>query len=141
MKKPTIKGNSIHIPSSQEYLSDVDSFLEGMLRGYGVMEETIADIAISVTEIVNNSIIHGNRSDLDKEVTVSIERTGPVIEIVIGDEGNGFDLTAVQNPVDEENLMREVGRGIFIVRSLMDSVKFEFLPGKGTRVTLSKKIS
>ena len=141
MKKPTIQGNTILIPSSQEYLSDIDSFLEGILRGYGVAEEMIADIAISVTEIVNNSIIHGNRSDLEKEVSVSIDRKNSDVEVVIGDEGNGFDPSSVQNPIDEGNLMREVGRGIFIVRSLMDSVNIEVVPGRGTRVTLVKKIS
>ena len=141
MKKPTIQGDTILIPSSQEYLADIDSFLEGILRGYGVAEEMIADIAMSVTEIVNNSIIHGNRADLEKEVSVSIGRRNSEVEIVIGDEGNGFDPSTVESPIDENNLMREVGRGIFIVRSLMDSVNIEVVPGRGTRVTLLKKIS
>jgi len=140
MKKPTIIGNSIRIPSSQDYLVDIDSFLEGILRGYGMGESTIADIAISVTEIVNNSIIHGNKSDIRKEVSVSIAKRNSEIEITITDQGEGFDPTAVENPVEDKNLMREVGRGIFIVKSLMDSVTIDAKKHKGTQVILTKRI-
>ncbi len=140
MKRPTIIGNSIKIPSSQEYLVDIDGFLEGILRGFGMAESTIADIAISVTEIVNNGIIHGNKSDIDKEVAVSIARKESGVEITIIDQGEGFDPTRIENPVDDKNLMREVGRGIFIAKSLMDSVLIDTKKQKGTRVVLTKRI-
>ena len=140
MKRPTIVGNSIKIPSSQEYLVDIDSFLEGILRGYGVGESAIADIAISVTEIVNNGIIHGNKADIKKVVSVSISKVDSEIEITITDQGPGFDPTTVQSPIEEKNLMREVGRGIFIVKSLMDSVVIDTKKQKGTRVVLTKRI-
>jgi serine/threonine-protein kinase RsbW len=141
MKKPIIVDDSIRIPSSQEYLIDVDSFLEGILRGYGIDESIIADIAISVTEMVNNGIIHGNRSDPDKEIEISIYRKNSDVEIAIRDQGEGFNPDAVSSPIDDANLMREVGRGIFIARSLMDTVRFQFSPGHGTEVTLVKKIN
>ncbi|SYZ73870.1 Anti-sigma regulatory factor (Ser/Thr protein kinase) [Candidatus Zixiibacteriota bacterium] len=140
MKKPTIVGNTISIPSSQDFLVDVDSFLEGKLRGFGVDDSLVADIAISVTEIVNNAIIHGNKSDPGKAVTIEIAKNNGAILITISDEGNGFDPGSVQSPIEENNLMREVGRGIFIVRSLMDDVVFEIRRGKGTSVTLTKKL-
>lgn len=141
MKKPIIIGDSIRIPSSQDYLVDIDSFLEGILRGYGMGESIIADIAISVTEIVNNGIIHGNKSDINKEVSVSIvKKNNSEIEITIADQGEGFDPTAVENPVEDKNLMREVGRGIFIVKSLMDSIVIDSKNQKGTRVILTKRL-
>jgi serine/threonine-protein kinase RsbW len=140
MKKPVIIDNTIKIPSSQEYLVDIDSFLEGILRGYGFNESTIADIAISVTEIVNNSIIHGNKSNPDKEVMISITKRESDIEITISDEGDGFDPDSVKNPIDDENLMREVGRGIFIAKSLMDRVIIDSRHGKGTLVILGKRL-
>jgi serine/threonine-protein kinase RsbW len=140
MKKPTIIDNTIKIPSSQEYLVDVDSFLEGILRGFGVDESAIADIAISVTEIVNNGIIHGNRSDLEKEVTVTIRKKNADLEIAISDQGNGFDPASVRSPIEDGNLMREAGRGIFIARSLMDTVVIDFHENRGTRVTLTKRL-
>ncbi len=139
MKKPIIVDNTIRIPSQEEFLPDVDSFIEGILRGFGTDETTIADIAICVTELVNNSIIHGNKSDPDKEVAVEIGKTDSVVEITITDEGTGFDIEHLESPIDEQNLLKEVGRGIFIVRSLMDRVDVKFLKD-GTRVTIAKKI-
>jgi serine/threonine-protein kinase RsbW len=140
MKKPVIVGKTITIPSSQEYLVDIDSFLEGVLRGFGIDDSLVADIAISVTEIVNNAIVHGNKSDPDKVVKISVGKIDSSVEISVTDEGNGFDLNSVQSPIEEDNLMREVGRGIFITRSLMDSVVFDIRSGKGTTVILTKKL-
>ncbi|MCM2273077.1 MAG: ATP-binding protein, partial [candidate division Zixibacteria bacterium] len=62
MDKPVISGDTIVVPSSTEHLADVDLFIEATLRGYGAQESVIADIAISVSELVNNAILHGNRS-------------------------------------------------------------------------------
>jgi len=139
MNKPMIKGNSISIPSSQEFLADVDLFLEGMLRGYGANESAVADIAISVSELVNNAILHGNESASDKAVTVTISRNDGSVEISVADEGPGFDPAEVRNPVDDDNLLKEVGRGIFIVRSLMDEVAIK-ATDRGTTVTVKKTI-
>ena len=91
MKKPIISGDTITIPSSQEYLTDVDVFIEGILRGYGADESAIADIAISVSELVNNAICHGNVSSDDKPVKVTINRNGTSVTITIHDQGQGFD--------------------------------------------------
>ena len=139
MKRPVIKGDTITVPSHPEYLTDVDAFLEGTLRGFGAEESVVADIAISVSELVNNAIVHGNKSIMDKKVTVTIARHNRAVVITVSDEGGGFDPTCVQSPLAEENLMKEVGRGLFIVHSLMDQVQVE--PSqKGTRVTVTKEI-
>ncbi len=140
MERPIIQGDTIIIPSSQENLVDVDLFIEGTLRGYGAGESIIADIAISVSEMVNNAIIHGNKSSPDKSVSVSISRTDSKIRITIRDQGNGFDPNRVANPIEDNNLLKEVGRGIFIVRSLMDSV--DISPSNaGTTVVITKSIT
>jgi serine/threonine-protein kinase RsbW len=139
MKKPEIIDNTIRIPSREEFLPDVDSFVEGILRGYGTAETTIADIAICVTELVNNSILHGNKSDPDKEVVVEVGKHNSTVEVTVTDEGNGFDVESLDNPIDEKNLLKEVGRGIFIVRSLMDNVDIDILDS-GTRIKIAKNI-
>jgi serine/threonine-protein kinase RsbW len=140
MKKPVIVDNTIRIPSSQDYLVDVDSFLEGILRGYGVDESAIADIAISVTEIVNNGIIHGNKSDPDKEITVTIKKINSALEITVADQGSGFEPDKIKSPIEEDNLLREAGRGIFIARSLMDNITFDSRRGQGTMVIMLKHV-
>ncbi|RKX22583.1 MAG: hypothetical protein DRP35_01605 [Candidatus Zixiibacteriota bacterium] len=139
MKKPTISGNKIIVPSDPEYLNDVDVFIEGILRGYGADESIIADIAISVSELVNNAMLHGNNSEINKAVEVSIDNKNNKVEIVIYDNGAGFNPDDIDNPLDDSNLLKEVGRGIFIVKSLMDSVNIEST-SQGTKVTIEKAI-
>ncbi len=139
MDGPVIRGNTISIPSDPEYLVAVDDFLEGTLRGFGIDESTIADIAISVTEIVNNGILHGNKSDTSKTVTLTITKDGASVSFVVSDEGSGFDPDSIADPLKEENLLKQVGRGIFIARSLMDDVSFDIHEG-GSTVKLEKNI-
>ena len=139
MQKPKITDNCISIPSNQEFLSDVDMFIEGILRGYGADESIIADIAISVSELVNNAINHGNTQNDSKEVIVEINKNNDVVTISVVDEGIGFNPDTLSDPLAEENLMKEVGRGIFIVKSLMDSVDIKPSP-RGTKIIMTKSI-
>lgn len=139
MGKPVIKSDTIQVPSDPEFLPDVDVFLEGILRGYGADESVVADIAIAVSELVNNAMLHGNQSADDKVVTVAITRSGGAVTITIADEGTGFDPDNVPDPLADENLLHEVGRGLFIVRSLM--VKVDVTPtDKGTTIAITKAI-
>ena len=139
MDKPVISGDTITVPSSQDFLTDVDLFIEGRLQTYGLDQSLIADIAISVSELVNNAIMHGNRRSGDKVVKVQIGRENRQVKITVTDQGTGFDPGAIENPLDSDNLLKEVGRGIFIVRSLMDSVDIQ--PGDGgTTITIVKSI-
>jgi len=140
MKKPVISGNTISIPSDLNYLSTVDDFIEGILRGFGVDESVIADIAISVSELLNNSINHGNQSDDDKPVVVSIDRSGKDVSITITDRGTGYNPTEIADPLAEENLLKNTGRGLFIVKSLMDKVEV-ITKGESTSTTITKTIA
>ena len=140
MNEPVIKGNTITTPSSLEYLTNIDDFIEGILRGYGTDESIIADIAISVSELVNNSVSHGNQASENKTVSVSIDRKGDDVSITIQDQGTGFDPDAISNPLDEANLLKDTGRGIFIVKSLMDKIEVKTTAG-GTSITITKSIA
>lgn len=139
MTGPIIKDNSITIPSLQDYLPDVDNFIEGFLHGFGIDKSTIADIAISTTEAVVNAIIHGNKSILEKKVIITILKRESMVEITVTDQGQGFDPNDIDSPIDDDNLLKEVGRGLFIVKSLMDEVKIE-PSSNGTKITLIKNI-
>ncbi len=140
MNKPIITGNKIIIPSDLEYLATIDDFVEGILRGYGTEESVIADIAISVTELVINSINHGNKSEEQKSVSLLINRTNGEVSITITDQGSGFDPDTIADPLAAENLLKDTGRGIFIVKSLMDKVEVE-TTDEGTHITIIKAIN
>jgi len=140
MDKPNISGNTITIPSSQDFLADVDNFVEDYLENQKVSRSVIADIAICVTEIVINGIVHGNQSDPGKRVKVSVNKNNSKVEITITDEGGGFNPDTIENPIEEKNLLKEVGRGVFIVKSLMDEVDIKACP-EGTLVILRKNLA
>ncbi|MBD3170503.1 MAG: ATP-binding protein [candidate division Zixibacteria bacterium] len=131
----------IVIPSDPTYLQALDDFLEETLRGFGMADNDVADVAISVTELVNNAITHGNMNDSQKTVEVKIVRNSDQVEVTIKDQGLGFNPGNIPDPLSDENLLKETGRGIFIVRSLMDKVEFETAKNGGTRVKVVKKFT
>ena len=101
-------------------------------------EDDKDSLAIAVTEIVGNAINHGNKRDKNKKVMVDFEYQNNTIVVTIADEGKGFNVNAIQNPLEPANLLKESGRGIFIVRTLMDNVEF-FTTERGSVVRLTKK--
>jgi serine/threonine-protein kinase RsbW len=131
----------LEIPSDTHRIAEADEFLESTLRQHGVSESLVTDMAIATTELVNNAIIHGNKEDISKTVTLSIKVSAVEVEIRVADQGDGFRPEEVADPLAEENLLKEVGRGIFIVRSLMDDVQFEQNPGHGNVVILRKNLT
>ena len=131
----------IIIPSFLDYLPKVDEYVERKLRKLGVDKDKLADIAISVTEAVTNAVVHGNKNDLKKKVVINLKADSSCVEITVEDEGNGFDPETVQSPIEKENILKEMGRGIFILKSLMDKVDFITAPQKGTIVKMTKFLS
>lgn len=127
-------------PSQPETVADIDSFLDSKLRDAGFPEDLLADVAVSVSEVVNNAVVHGNHEDASKKVKVDIEISADRVSISVQDEGEGFDPESLPDPVSEENLMREVGRGLFIVRAYMDEVHIKKIDGGGLRITLVKML-
>lgn len=125
-------------PSIPETVAEIDSFLDHRLRAAGFPDDMLADVAVSVSEVVNNAVVHGNGRNPDKQVLLDLEIKTDRVTISVQDQGNGFDPDALPDPVASENLMRDVGRGLFIVRAYMDEVHFQKVGGEGLRITLVK---
>jgi len=131
----------IKIPSTQDHLAHAEKLLEDSFREHGLDGDTIADLAISATELINNAIVHGNKSDPDKIVTILVEFTNDSLTISITDQGPGFIPDEIPDPIADDNLLKETGRGIFIVRSLVDDLQYEISPEGGTRMIIIKKLA
>ena len=129
------------IPSEPGRIAEADDFLESALRSRGVPDAIVSDMAIAATELVNNAIIHGNKRDATKTVILTLQITVNEVVIRVVDQGDGFDPGQVPDPLTQENLLREVGRGIFIARSLMDDVRYERDPGGGMAVIVRKSLN
>ena len=139
MSKPTINGNQIIIPSEIKYLAEAVEFVEDRLRVFDTPDSIMADIAISVSELVTNAINHGNNEDNTKPVEITLALNGDTVSITITDQGTGFNPEQIADPLADENLLKDTGRGLFIVKTLMDTVNVR--PRKdGTQTTITKKI-
>jgi serine/threonine-protein kinase RsbW len=113
----------------------VEAYLQKITTTVKLDEIQTHKVMVSLTEAVNNAILHGNKSDPAKKVFVRCEALPGWLLFTIEDQGHGFRVDHVKNPLREENLLRENGRGIFLMRTLMDKVEFEPTQG-GTQVRL-----
>ena len=105
----------------------------------GFDEEDRQRIEMAVHESLINAIWHGNKNDASKHVWLKYEIFHDRLEVRVRDQGNGFDLTRIPNPLAEENLLNISGRGIFLIRSFMDDFRVEKLADGGTEVTMIKR--
>jgi len=87
-------------------------------------ENLYSNILISLTEAVNNAMIHGNQLDNRKTIVVSFKRQAHRIHLYISDEGSGFDPVKVPDPTSVEHLSEEGGRGVFLMKQLTDEIHF-----------------
>ena len=117
------------LASNPKNIGKIERFLKTIGKAVHLDEIQFHKLMVSLTEAVNNAIIHGNRSVAAKKVHVMCELLPGWILIMIHDEGKGLKPEKVGNPLAKENLLRESGRGIFLMRTLMDKVEFE--SGKG----------
>jgi serine/threonine-protein kinase RsbW len=98
-------------------------------------------MSVAVRESVVNAIKHGNHLDESKRVAVDFILQPQALEVQVRDEGSGFDPQAVPNPIDEANILKPEGRGIFFMRSFMDEVSYSFPAKGGTVVRMVKRLS
>jgi putative Holliday junction resolvase len=130
----------VAIPASIEYLPLVDTVCQAFCGWAGVDSETADEIAMAVVEGATNAVVHGSKCQRSKQVRVVFEKTRSEIVISVIDEGEGFDPDQVPDPTAENNLLKESGRGIFIMRQVMDTVEFERPEGVGTLVRMAKAL-
>lgn len=127
------------LASEPNEVAKVEKFLIGVNAVTHLDDERFHKLLIATTEAVNNSIIHGNQKDPKKKVTLTCVVTNANLIVRVHDEGIGFDPSTIPDPRDKENLLREYGRGVFLIRSLMDSVEFE-KTDKGADVIMTMKL-
>lgn len=106
----------------------------------GFDEDAALDVALATREAVINAITHGNGKDPARLVDLLLTANGTGITVIVRDRGNGFDPTGTKDPTDQENLMRNSGRGLLLIRAFVDEVKFRYRKGRGMEVTLVKRI-
>lgn len=90
-----------------------------------ISDDRFYNLLIAVTEAFNNAIVHGNKLNPEKKVEVCIHADTQNIHIHIKDQGRGFNPEKVADPREPENLLKDNGRGVFIIKSLLDEVYYD----------------
>jgi serine/threonine-protein kinase RsbW len=112
----------------------VDTLMR-LIKKFRWVKEDEKDIEVALYEVLANAVIHGNHEDPENQVRVSCRCGTDEISIIVRDEGQGFDIDKVPDPTAPENISSSHGRGIYLMRTLMDEVHFE---GGGTVVYMRK---
>jgi serine/threonine-protein kinase RsbW len=125
------------LPSTLDSVADIERTAEGMAGRLGLDEDTASNIAMVTREAAINACKHGNGFAAHKRVTATLDRTETTLTICIADQGEGLNPETLPDPLDPANLLRSSGRGVFLMRAIMDEVHFRQLQ-PGTEVTLIK---
>ena len=132
----------VEIPNDVRYIEKVVELVrrECQVMAYG-QRQLMLNVPVALTEALSNAILRGNRDDPAKHVHVRAEVGADRLVVEVGDEGAGFDLEAsLIDPTTPENLGREDGRGLFLMRKLMDRVeRLEAPRGSVVRMTLHRE--
>jgi serine/threonine-protein kinase RsbW len=115
----------IIINSETVKLIEVEKFIEDVFESYGLSLVDFHRAIICVKEAVTNSMVHGNKLDINKQVNVKAYRCSKYLYFKIIDEGDGYDHNMVQDPTETANLLLEGGRGLFIIKNICDGVSFK----------------
>jgi serine/threonine-protein kinase RsbW len=130
----------LDIPSRIQLLDAADALVGEVAKSAGFDEDSRQDIQVAVRESLVNAIVHGNRGDEARRVTLELALHPGGLEIEVRDEGQGFDPSCVPDPRALENLSRSSGRGILLMKTLMDDVTFTHSASGGTEVTMLKRL-
>ena len=137
---PKAGRHSISLSSTMDSVSELESMAEKLATDAGLDEDETFRVTMATREAAVNAVLHGNEYDPSKHVHASFENTGDSLVITIADEGKGLDPSKLPDPREPENLLLGTGRGIFLIRSMMDEVNFRQLH-PGTELTLVKHLA
>ncbi|MCB0598631.1 MAG: ATP-binding protein [Lewinellaceae bacterium] len=127
----------LKLSSNPRNIALVESFVEQVVERFKLSPDVYGNILISLTEAVNNAIIHGNCEDESKTVRIQFRKLKGHLAVRVTDEGRGFDYQSVPDPTAPENLLTVGGRGVFLMQQLSDSVEFH---NNGSTVEMQFKI-
>ena len=130
---------SYRMESTLDSVNKAEEMADQAASQAGFDEDMRGGITMAMREGMINAVLHGNAYDPGKRVNLTFEQTGPELIVTIADEGKGFTPEEVPNPLNPENLLKQSGRGIFLMRTFMDEVRFRKL-SSGTEITLIKRL-
>lgn len=125
------------ISSTSENIQKITSEILNNIPNITIKDEIYYDIKLIISELLINALLHGNKNNPNLKIYVKYEIKNNNFIFTVEDEGNGFDYMNIPNPLDNKNILKSSGRGIFLVKNLADKILFN---EKGNRITIEKKL-
>ena len=111
------------IKSNTSELKNVETFLKEVFNYYQLPKQSFNRVLLCVSEAVINAIEHGNKNDENKTVSIEIVCENEKFNVIIKDEGEGFDISKLPSPIAKNNIKKESGRGIHIIKSYCEKME------------------
>jgi serine/threonine-protein kinase RsbW len=126
------------LDSTLESVDAAEALVLKIAEDSGFEEEDLHKIGMAVREAMVNAVVHGNRYNLKKKVHLGVTYAGDQLAVRIADEGEGFELSELPDPLAEENLLRQSGRGLLLIKAFVDEFDMHKAePPLGTEVRLA----
>lgn len=129
------------LDSTLESVDEAEGTVLRMAGGAGLEEDDLHALGMAVREAAVNAVVHGNRYSARKKVHLKVSRAPGRLTIVIADEGEGFQADSVPDPLASENLLRQSGRGLLLIRAFVDEFELRPREPNGTEVRLVKYLA
>jgi len=123
-----------------ESIDLAESIVKRVAEASGFDEDDVHKIGMAVREGVINAYNYGNSQQREKKIVLTVEFEGEKMVVHVTDEGPGFDLSQVPDPLAEENILRTSGRGIFLIKAFMDEFSVQRGPNGGAEIVMAKKL-
>jgi serine/threonine-protein kinase RsbW len=136
----TLETTELRLPSRIEAVAEAAAAVSEFMNRLGIDEGVAFGVDMAVREAVTNAVLHGNKLDEAKIVDLKLKNSPEAFEIIVHDQGTGFNPNVIQDPTKEENILKSSGRGIFFMRNFMDTVDWSADPKGGTTVRMLKKL-
>ena len=124
------------IPSAISLMHCILDYLINRVEKVGLIKSENSNLFIALDEAFVNAVKHGNKYDAQKLVRITADVSTKEARFTVEDEGEGFDVSAIPDPLDPENLFKTSGRGVLIIQNVMDEVNYN---ARGNRVEMVKK--
>ncbi len=129
------------LDSTLESVDEAEHTVLRMAARAGLEEDDLHALGMAVREAAVNAVVHGNRYNSRKKVHLKVSLSSDRLAIVIGDEGEGFERDAIADPLAPENLLRQSGRGLLLIRAFVDELEIRRRQPRGTEVQLVKYLA
>lgn len=126
------------LPSAISLMHIVLEYLIKRVEKLGVCKPDQSNLFVALDEAFVNAVKHGNKFDPSKLVRITAEVSKAEAKFTVEDEGDGFDVNSIPDPLDPENLFKTSGRGVLLMYNIMDEVMYN---DRGNRLTMIKKAS